>query len=71
MSPSPSMCPKCGSPIGPGPKFCPECGTALLDLSEPSNEDEPTDVDYDPVEEADRLDHPPRPKRGRDATDPP
>ena len=71
MTPTPSACPKCGSPTGPGQRFCPECGTALLDLSLGSDEEEPTDDDYDPVEEADELDHPPRPKRRGGAPGPP
>jgi len=71
MSPSLSTCPKCGAPTTPSEKFCPACGAALLDLSVARDDEEPTGPDYDPVEEADRLDNPPpSPRRGRSPPSP-
>ncbi len=55
VSATPVRCPHCGAPTRPGQRFCADCGTALLELRSTAGDAEPTDDDYDPVEEADEL----------------
>ena len=64
-------CPRCGATASASDSVCGTCGALLLDPDPGPAEPEPTGDDYDPVEEADRLDNPPRPPRRRGGPPPP